>query len=358
MNRNQKSSALTILFAVGLLCGIGLIMVLSSSSVNLLIKDSDPYYYVKRQGMFLVLSTIGMFAAAIVPLSFIKKHIWKIYGLVVCALVVVLFTNSVNGASSWINIRSYGVQPAEYSKVLIIVVFALLYEKRATGRNFLVSMIFLGIIAGLVIIQPDIGTASLIVATAIGMMLITELPFWYPGVLVGLGIAGIKIISMKKAYIIKRMTIFLDPFSDPQGSGYQLIQSLYAIADGKWFGKGLGNSILKHGFLPELHTDFIFSIFVEEFGFIGVVSVVLLFAVLLFKVFDIAYNSETRFGFFIAAGVGIMIGIEAFLNIGVTLSILPVTGVTLPFISYGGSSLLTKMIGVGLVLNVNRNKGN
>lgn len=331
----------------------GLLMVYSSSYVWSEYKFNDAFKYVKNQGLFLIVGIIMMYFTSKIDYHYFYKYCNKIFLICFTLIVLVLFIGTErNGSKSWFGIGSFGVQPSEFMK-LAMVIFTSKYL--CGNKKTLPILIITLIIFVLIMLQPDFGTGVILVMGVIGLLFIsgTSLKFFFKiGVLGILGITGLIIAA---PYRLKRILSFLNPWSDPLGSGFQIIQSLYAIGPGGLFGFGLGGSRQKHFYLPEPQTDFIFSIISEEFGFLGVLIVSSLFVFIIYKSINIALNCNDLFGKYLAFGIIFMLSFQAILNLSVVIGLVPVTGVTLPFLSYGGSSLLITLIEMGIILNISRN---
>ena len=352
----MKKFNLSLFISVIVLSLFGLLMVYSSSSVWAEYKFSDPFKYVKNQGIFLMLGIIIMYIVSKID----YKNYSKIFLICFTLIILVLFVGTErNGSKSWFGIGSFGIQPSEFMKLaMIIFTSKYLYNNRKDIGNIkkgvmpiigLTLIIFL-----LIMLQPDFGTGVILVMGVIGLLFVggVDLKFFLKiGILGVVGIVGLIIAA---PYRLKRILSFLNPWSDPLGSGFQIIQSLYAIGPGGLFGYGLGGSRQKHFYLPEPQTDFIFSIISEEFGFMGVLIVSSLFAFIIYESIKIALKCEDLFGKYLAFGIIFMLGFQAVLNLSVVIGLIPVTGVTLPFLSYGGSSLLITLASMGIILNISR----
>ena len=264
-----------------------------------------------------------------------------------------------NGSRSWFGIGSLGIQPSELSK-LALIIFTAKYlsnnEKdiKKFKKGILPILLIIFIFFGLIMLEPDFGTSMVIVVTLISMLFISNIKLSFFGIMGLIGLLGIVGLIIIAPYRISRIISFINPWSDPLGSGFQIIQSLYAIGPGGLFGLGFGNSIQKHFYLPEPQTDFIFAIISEEFGIVGVVILSILFLTLFIKVIRISLNSNDLFAKYLSFGLIMGIIIQTVLNISVVIGLVPVTGVTLPFISYGGSSLIVSMISMGIILNISK----
>ena len=336
-------------------------MIYSSSYVWAEYKYGDALKYVKNQGLFLIIGIILMFIISKIDYYFYykKSNLILFCCLILLVLVLIPGIGTVrNGSRSWFGIGSFGIQPSEFAKLgLIIFVSKYLSKNDKATINFksiLPILILLIITFGLIMLQPDFGTGTILVMSIIGILFISGVDFSYFVKLGLIGIVGVVGLIIAAPYRLSRILSFLNPWSDPLGSGFQIIQSLYAIGPGGLFGFGLGNSRQKHFFLPEPQTDFIFSIISEELGFLGCLIVVLLFSVICFIGFKISRKCDDLFGKYLSFGIIFQIAFQACLNLMVVTGLIPVTGVTLPFLSYGGSSLLITLCSMGIVLNISR----
>ncbi len=358
----MNKTNLSLIIVVIIISLFGLLMIYSSSYVWAEYKFDDPFKYVKNQGMFLIIGLILMFLISKIPFENYYKHSTKIFIICFILLILVLFFGTErNGSKSWFGIGSFGVQPSEFMKLaMIIFTSKYLYNNRKDLGNIKKGVLpILGItliIFALIMLQPDFGTGVILVMGVIGLLFIGGVNVKFFLKIGLLGIIGIVLLILAAPYRLKRILSFLNPWEDPLGTGFQIIQSLYAIGPGGLFGFGLGNSRQKHFYLPEPQTDFIFSIISEEFGFLGVLIVSMLFITIIYLGIKIALKSNNLFGKYLAFGIVFSLGFQALLNLMVVVGLIPVTGVTLPFLSYGGSSLLITLISIGIVLNVNRKK--
>ncbi len=358
MNRKKGPPDLVLLAIVLTLLGIGLLMVFSSSSVTAGVRNGDPYYYLKRQSMWAVLGLTVMFIIMKIDIRIIKAlaYIGMIFTIICLALVITPLGLDANGATRWLGVGSIGFSPSDLAKPAIVLYMARLLSNRLTKiQDFIqglgTPLFVLMVACGLIMLQPDLGTTVDIAGTVYFML-------WAAGAriahMIGLaltGVAGVVAMIFVAPYRLERFLSYLDPFDDPIDTDFQIVQSLYAIGSGGLFGVGIGQSRQKYFYLPEQHTDFIFAIVGEELGFIGCAFVILLFILLAWRGFKIAMEAEDPFISLLAAGLTCMIVFQAFINIGVVTATLPVTGITLPFISYGGSSLLFTLIAIGMLLN-------
>lgn len=362
-----------LLFLTFLLVGFGLVMVFSASSMVAVSSEkfrNDAWFFTERQIMWAVLGIFGMLIVMNIPARFIKRWFKPFFVAVVIMLVLVLFTEKVNGARSWFGIGSFGVQPTEFAKLAVILYLSSLISKKGEKfrdfrKGLLPVLVIVTIVGGLIMFQPDFGSCvvlilcSLIVIVAGGANL---KHLFSAGAVLGGGaslflgayLLGVKASGQSYDYRIQRITSFLDPWADPQGSGYHLIQSWYALAHGGVTGAGFGQSIQKLHYLPEPYNDFIFAVIGEELGFIGVVLFILVYLALLWRGLIISLRSPDMYGTLVGVGVVGMIGCQALINIGGVTGAIPITGVTLPLISYGGSSLLVTLASIGILLSISR----
>ncbi len=360
----MKKSFDHILFLMVIGIGLfGILMIYSASSIWAEYKFHDAFHFVKSQSLFFLLSIFICLFLSHIPPQFWKKHANQILGLCFFLLVCVLIPGigSVrNGSRSWFGIGGLGIQPSEFAKIgLIIFVSKYLSQNqkdlRSIKKGVFPILLVIGIFSLLILLEPDFGTSMVILLSLISLIFISgvKLSFFVRLGLLGLlGIVGLIVIA---PYRMARIVSFLNPWSDPLGSGFQIIQSLYAIGPGGLLGQGFLKSHQKHFYLPEPQTDFIFSIISEEFGFLGVLIVVLFFFFLFYRSLKIALKTEDLFSKFLVFGLSIGILIQATLNLCVVIGLIPVTGVTLPFFSYGGSSLLVTMASIGIILSISKN---
>lgn len=356
----MKKFNISLFISVIILSLFGLLMVYSSSSIWAEYKFSDPFKYVKNQGLFLILGIIIMYFVSKIDYKKYYKYASKIFLICLTLIILVLFIGTErNGSKSWFGLGSFGIQPSEFMKLaMIIFTSKYLYNNRKDIGNIKKGVMpILGltlIVFLLIMLQPDFGTGVILVMGVIGLLFVggVNLKFFLKiGIL---GITGIAGLIIAAPYRLKRILSFLNPWSDPLGSGFQIIQSLYAIGPGGLFGYGFGGSRQKHFYLPEPQTDFIFSIISEEFGFMGVLIVSTLFAYIIYQTIKIALKCEDLFGKYLAFGIIFMLAFQTVLNLSVVIGLVPVTGVTLPFLSYGGSSLLITLASIGIILNISR----
>lgn len=340
---------------------IGIVMVFSASYIQAAFKHNDAFYFLKRNVVYAVLGFIGMMITSRVEYTFWKKNATKIGIIAVVLLVLVLTPLGIeaNGAKRWLGVGGATIQPAEIAKFACILITAKLIEKRydnikSLTKGVLPLLIVPGIFFVLIMGQPNMSTAGTIILVVFVMLFVAGMNMKFVYTMIALGIAAFAGLVLSAPYRLKRVLSFLDPFQDPLGSGYQVIQSLYAIGSGGLFGLGLGKSKQKYFYIPEPQNDFIFAIIGEELGLIGCIVVMMLFIILVYRCVRIALKSSDIFACMVVIGIGAQIGIQAALNIAVATSSMPATGVALPFISMGGTSLTILMGAVGIVLNISK----
>lgn len=350
----------SILFPVLVLAGIGIVMVYSASSAISMEDHNTLFYYVKRQGIFLISSLGVMFMVASFPYRLYKSIAYIILFAAIALLIAVLVpTMSVKagGACRWLTLGGITFQPAEFAKLALILFMAYsLSKKQALIRQFSVGFfphaMILGLFALLIINQPDFGTIVVMGMICWGMMFVAGVRLLHLLSPLPLVIPIIYFLVVKVEYRLLRITTFLNPWDDPYNTGYQITNSLKAFGSGGLTGKGIGLGMQKMHYLPEPHTDFIFSIIGEELGLIGVIAILSLYGIILVSGTRIARQSDTAFGAMAATGITLYIGIQVIINTGVALGVLPTKGLTLPFISYGGTSLIINMAAMGMLMNI------
>jgi cell division protein FtsW len=355
----------TLLFgAVASLVAIGLVMIFSASSAQAYADHHDTAYYVKHQAIYLVVGLALAYVAY--RLDYRKLKAFAPYGLVLCilGLVAVLVPHVgvvVNGARRWIGAGMISLQPSEFAKIGLVTYLSAALATRGDRITSLQRGLFplcipVLIVAMAIFMEPDMGTASLIVFVSFAMFFAAGARVEHLGMIVLATVPPAVLAVLARPYQRARVLAFINPWKDPQNTGFHIVQSLLALGSGGFFGVGLGESRAKFFYLPEQYTDFIFSVLGEELGLVGTLGVIVLFVVFVYRGIRIAIAAPDRFGFFLAAGCTAMIAIQAFVNIGVVTSSWPVTGVPLPFISFGGSSLIVSLIAVALIMNVGRHR--
>lgn len=362
INNDQNKPDYVLLAVVFALLIIGITMVYSASMVSAEYNFADTFYYVKRQLLFAGVGVIGMFFIMMVPYGTWKKYA-KIILLGCFILLLLVLIPGIGmvrgGAQSWIGIGAFSIQPSEFMKLGLIIFLATYLatnQKYITSfkKGFLPSLILIFSAFGLIMLQPDLGTGVVLVLTCMIMVFAAGARLSHFFGLAALGLIGFVFLILSAPYRISRITAFLNPWENPLGEGFQIIQSLYAIGPGGLMGVGLGDSLQKYFYLPEPQTDFIFAILAEELGFIGGIAVIGLFLLLLWRGIKVSLESPDQFGRFLALGIVAMLAIQAMINISVVIGLIPVTGITLPFLSYGGSSLTLTLCSVGVLLNISK----
>ncbi|MCX7902968.1 MAG: putative lipid II flippase FtsW [Caloramator sp.] len=344
-----------------ILLAIGINMVFSASMYIDKEMYNDGFYHLRKQAVWASLGIIAMYFTSKIDYRLYKNRKLIALGMLITIflLVVVLLLPPIKGARRWIGFGSLGIQPSELAKIILVIYLAdNLSRKGEKVRSFLFGvlpvLIVAGVFAGLIIAEPNMSTSVIVMATAFSMLFVAGAKVSQLSIILILGAVG-AFFAMKSAdYRWRRFTAFLNPWADPLGDGYQAIQSLYALGAGGFFGVGFGQSRQKNYYIPEAQNDFIFAIIGEEFGFIGVFIIILLFTILIWRGIRIAINCKDRFGTLLAAGITSLIAIQSSINLLVVSSSMPVTGVTLPLISYGGSSLLFTLLSLGILLNISR----
>lgn len=340
-------------------------IVIIGSATHMNTPGDDRYWYVGRQGMFAFFNIVVIFVSLAFDYRNLKHLAKPLYILnMVALLAVMVMGQTALGAQRWIQIGPLNLQPSEFSKVLMIVVIAAFLDKNQrtinSPRTLLKLALLVGVPFALVLKQPDLGTALVFLAITLGMVFVTGISYKY---LLGAAVAGIAafpvIWHFMHGYQKMRLTVFLNPNIDPSGAGYHIIQSKIAIGSGMLFGKGLFHGTQSQlNFLPENHTDFIFAVVGEEFGFIGAAILLLLYFGILYRMLRIAGESRDSFGILLATGVFSMFLFHVLVNIGMTAGIMPVTGIPCPLMSYGVSSLTTNLLCIGILLNIHVRRKN
>ncbi|ACT02520.1 stage V sporulation protein E [Paenibacillus sp. JDR-2] len=362
MAKARSAPDVWMIVSIALILTIGLVMVYSASAVLAFHEFGDKFYYVKRQLIFAVLG-VGALLFTMNANYLIWKN-WAKAALLICfVLLIIVLIPGIGvvrgGARSWLGISSFGIQPSEFMKLAMILFLAKwLSDKQQTITHFTKGLLpplgLVGLAFGLIMLQPDLGSGAVMVGAALILIFAAGARISHLALLGSSGLLGLIALVIAEPYRMKRITGFLDPWADPLGTGYQIIQSLYAIGPGGLVGLGLGMSRQKFSYLPEPQTDFIFSIISEELGFIGGSALIILFMVLVWRGVRTAISAPDTFGSLLAVGITGIIGVQVLINIGVVIGAMPVTGITLPLISYGGSSLTLLLTALGILLNISR----
>jgi len=352
-----------LLVAVLALLAFGVVMVASASLHKV---AADPYFFTQRHLLAILLGFVGALVFFTLPLELWRRFSVPLYLLGLLLVALVLFPQigkEVNGARRWIALGdSYSLQASEFMKPLLILFLAAYLSRRReqiylSATASLAPLAWTMAAAVLVLLEPDFGTAAVLAATALGLLWLGGMPLRYFAVLFAGFVAGVVALVVYWPYRLKRVTSFLDPWADPTDSGYQLVQSLIALGRGEWFGVGLGNGIQKQYYLPEAHTDFIVAVIGEELGLLGLLLLLFLFGVVTWRANRLALTAEGNgnlFAALLAQGIGLWIALQAAVNIGVNFGLLPTKGLTLPFLSYGGNSVMVTMAAMGWLFRIDR----
>ncbi len=339
-----------------LLALVGSLAVFEASSVRSLQEVGHSFHYFRLQLIWLGVGVVVMGFVSFFPykrwqeLAFIAM-----FGAMLLLLLVLIpgIGVKIGGARRWIDLGFFSLQPTEVAKFAVIIYLASWFEHRERKR-FVPFISLLGVLMFLILLQPDMGTAIIIFSVSIVMFFLAGSQTKYLLALIPGAVAGFLILAQTSPYRLRRLTAFLDPAADPQGIGYHINQILISLHNGGLFGQGFGASKQKYLYLPEAHTDSIFAIFSEEFGFIGAVMLIFVYFAMLYKMYRIAYRAPDRFGKLLATGIMAYFGLQVFINLAGMTALLPLTGVPLPFLSYGGSSMLMSCALVGIITNIER----
>ncbi len=355
-------TCLAILGLVGFLTLFGLVMVISASSVTDLKEHGTTWYSFKRQALWAIVGTFGLVLAIRVHYRRWRRWAGPMLIASIAMLVLVLVPGvgaEANGASRWIGVGALRVQPSEFAKLAVLLFVAkLLSDREREGKARVAALtlkptlVVFGAVAALLMLQPNLGTTIALGAIVLTMLFIHGARVHHLGGIALLGAGAAVFLALQASYRRARVTAFLNPWADPSDTGYQTIQSLVGIASGGLFGVGLGASRAKYEFLPEAHTDFIFAIVAEELGLLGAAVVIGLFVALAYFGVRVALDTADPFGRLVATGITTWFGVQAFINIGAVVAVLPITGVPLPFVSFGGSSLVVTLVAAGILANI------
>lgn len=361
--KNIKTVDITFLSIVLILVSIGLVMLYSSSFAYALLRHNDSFAYIRDQLIFSIIGLFSMFIISKINYRVIKKLTYIVLAIAIVLLVVVLFMQPLNNARRWIIIKPFGtIQPSEIAKFAIILFCAnWLSDHQSKIKQFKYGVLpficVLAIVCGLMILEPHLSGTVLIVSITLAMMWIggtKKIWFGMGGLSIGVLLLGVVLFTDIISYASDRLKYWLDPFQDALNKGFQTVQSLLAIGSGGFLGVGLGASRQKYLYVPEPQNDFIFSIICEELGFVGAVFIIGLFIAFILRGFYIATRAKDQFGALMVAGLIIQVGLQALLNIAVVTNTIPNTGISLPFFSYGGSSLIMLLSQMGIVLSISR----
>ncbi|CAM4183721.1 cell division protein FtsW [Pseudoalteromonas ostreae] len=350
-----------LLYCVIMLIGLGFVMVTSASMPTADRLFNNPYHIIIRHSMFLAMGFVLFWITCCVPMTWWKRSNPYLLLLGMVLLIVVLIIGrEVNGAKRWIPVGPVGFQVAEAAKLFFFSYIAgyLVRKREEVQENikgFAKPIAVFAVYALLILLQPDLGTVVVMFVTTVGLLFLAGAKLWQFFALILTGVGLVVLLIIVEPYRMARVVGFLEPWDDPFGKGYQLVQSLMAYSQGGWFGQGLGNSVQKLQYLPEAHNDFIFAVIGEELGFIGIVSILMVFGTLVFRALLIgqqALKCGKEYEGYFAFAIGIWFAFQTMVNVGASAGILPTKGLTLPFVSYGGSSLLIMTIAAGILLRV------
>jgi len=363
LRRKSAGIDLHLILVVAILLAFGLVMV-GSASIDIADRQTgEPFYYLYRQGGYVAIALVMALIAYQVPLAF-----WERVGplmllaslLMLMVLLIPGVGRNVNGATRWLNLVVFNLQVSELAKLSVVIYLAGYLVRRSeavrtTVGGFIKPMGLIAVVVLLLLLEPDFGASVVIIATAMGMMFLGGVQLWLFGGLLLVALLSFAALAISSPYRLERLTTFLNPWADPFNSGFQLTQSLIAIGRGEWFGVGLGGSVQKLFYLPEAHTDFVFAVLAEELGLVGGAVVILLFAYLVWRTFMIGRRAAVEgngFAAYLAFGIGLWVALQVFINIGVNAGLLPTKGLTLPLMSYGGSSMMVMCIAMAIVLRI------
>jgi cell division protein FtsW len=360
MARKLKSDKVLFIATI-LLVALSVVMVYSASAPVALERYGRASLFLIKQGMWALLGIALLYVVMRIDYRLYRtpSFIWTSLALVALALVAVYFRAPVNGARRWFGIGGIGIQPSELAKLVAIVFIAALLERRmhrideVTYSLLPIGIVVLGLVA-LILPEPDFGTSISLLMIAAVMVFAAGLDYRYVVGALLCALPVLYLVVMGSAYRRRRTLAFLNPWDDPLGDGFQIIQSLIAVGTGGVWGKGLMNGVQKLFYLPEPHTDFIYSAIAEELGLVGATAVLICFCVVTWRGMRIALRAPDTFGAFLAIGLTTMVAVQAFVNISVVLGLMPTKGIPLPFVSFGGSSLLINLVGMGILLNVSQ----
>lgn len=350
-----------LLASVAALLYVGLVIITSASIDVADARSGNPFMYASRHGIFLCVALAAGIMAARMPVRLWYDYGWLLLFSSFFLLILVLMVGrQVNGSIRWIGLGPINFQPSELAKLFLVAYIAGYLVRRSdevseSWWGFIKPLAVMFVAAFLLLMEPDFGATVVIIVAVFGMIFLSGAKLTKFGVLLMIAAVLGTLLVVFQPYRFQRVTSFADPWADQYGSGYQLTQALIAFGRGEWTGVGLGNSVQKLMYLPEAHTDFVFAILAEEFGLLGTVSVILIFASLVYRGMKIGLRSEQtgkRFSAYLAYGISILIGFQAFINIGVNCGILPTKGLTLPLVSYGGSSLIVSCMMIGVLVRI------
>jgi cell division protein FtsW len=360
MARKLQSDKWMFLATVALVCA-SVVMVYSASAMLALERFQQPYLFVTKQVMWVAVGVALLSLVMRVDYRTYRNErlIWTLLAVAAVLLVAVLFSRPVNGTRRWFALAGFGIQPSELAKLAVVLFTALILERRMHRINditysLLPIALVAGAVTGLILLEPDFGTAVALLAIVSVMLFAAGLAYKYFAVAALLMVPALYAVLMSASYRKDRLLAFWDPWADPQGNGFQIIQSLIAVGTGGVFGKGLMEGRQKLFFLPEPHTDFIYAVIAEETGLVGSLVILTCFGLIAWRGLRASSRAPDSFGALLALGITMMLVLQAFVNISVVLGLLPTKGIPLPLVSAGGSSLLINLLGVGVLLNISQ----
>ena len=362
MARKLKSDRVLFIATI-LLVGLSVVMVYSASAVVMMEKFQRPYLFLTKQAMWAAMGIVVLGVVMRIDYHNYRQPmlIWVCLGCVALALLAVLFAPPVNNARRWFAVGGLGIQPSELAKLAAIFFIADTLERRMHRINevnyaLLPIAVVVGGIVGLILLEPDFGTSMSLLLIAAVMAFAAGINYRYVLGVFLCALPAVAFLVMGTAYRRQRVLTFLDPWRDPLGAGFQIIQSLIAVGTGGVWGRGLMNGVQKLFYLPEPHTDFIYAVIGEELGLIGATCILICFCVIAWRGLRIASRAQDAFGAFLALGITTMIGVQALVNMSVVLGMMPTKGIPLPLVSAGGSSLLINLLGMGILLNISQHE--
>jgi len=365
----NKNWDMVLLLVTAAILGLGLVMVMSASIPIAEKRLGQSFFYFSRQAVFIVLGILASLVVSRIPMKYWQQAgpVMLLLGFILLVLVVLPGVGKqVNGSMRWLPLGFINLQVSEMVKLMMFIYLAGYLvrrgeEVRTTIRGFMKPMIVLSVAVVLLLLEPDFGAAAVMLATALGMMYMAGVGLFKFFTLLSVTAGAMALLALVSPYRLQRLLSFKNPWEDPYDSGFQLTQSLIAFGRGEWFGVGLGGSVQKLFYLPETHTDFLYAILAEELGLLGAMVVILLFAVLVWRAFLIgahATREKQYFSAYLAYAIGIWIGLQAFINIGVNMGVLPTKGLTLPLMSYGGSSIVVTLVAIGMLMRIGNEAAN
>lgn len=352
-----------LMLSAGILCCLGLIMVSSASMVAGETKYGSTFYFLSRHLVWLVIAFFAGAVAMRVPVAILQKYAFAFLGLAALLLILVLIPGigrRINGSTRWIGLGPLTFQPSEVAKLSVVLYMGSYLlrrqeEVRTGWWGFVKPMLVVLICVGLLLLEPDFGASVVMMSAAMAMLFLAGTPLLTFAAMFSVAAAGAVLLVVMEPYRLKRLLSFTDPWADQFNSGYQLSQSLIAFGRGEWFGVGLGRSVQKLSYLPEAHTDFVFAVYAEEFGLVGVMLMIALFWILVRSAVRIGQEAELGgklYAAYVAYGIAVLIGVQTLFNIGVNMGLFPTKGLTLPLVSYGGSSLAMVFVMLGILLRI------